>query len=72
MGEKEVACRESQQGRLKSGVAAQAQGVAANDRTLALAHYLLGMNKFVCNSVLIVRQSKLVDSLRQEPELDQQ
>lgn len=46
MGEKEVACKESQQRRLKNGAAAQAQGVAADDRCSALAHYFLGVNKF--------------------------
>lgn len=46
MGEKEVACKESQQGRLKSGVAAQVQGVGPDDRTSALAPDLSGVNKF--------------------------
>lgn len=47
-----MACKESQQGRQKSGGAAHAQGAGANARTSALVHCLLGMNKFVRNSVL--------------------
>lgn len=70
VGEKEVACKESQQGRLKSGVAAQAQGVGPEDRTPALAHDLLSMNKLWYNSVLMVSQCELVDSIKQGQELE--